>query len=169
MESAEINNLNRDEMFEMLKAKGKTSTNNYTYGLLLLLTVILLGMGFLWPIQELKNEITFLISMILLCCLEGWLLLYNYRFKKKIDTIETPDQLLQCYEKKKRYENIFGFYVLILIALFTINLGWHKGIFLLAAALGSIIYFFMNGSYLNRKETKIVEQLRKLLEKKSAS
>ena len=141
METNESDNLSRDELFEVLKDKSRTSASSF-------------------------QNITFIIFIILICCMEGWSLLYNYRFKKMIDTIETPDQLLYCYEKKKRYENLFGFSALIIMAAFTILTDWKNGYWIvLAAAVGSIIYYIKNGSYLSRKETKIVKQLQELIKK----
>ena len=166
METNESDNLSRDELFEVLKDKSRTSASSFQSSIVLLLAAILLGLNYFWPVQGTKDGITFIIFIILICCMEGWSLLYNYRFKKMIDTIETPDQLLYCYEKKKRYENLFGFSALIIMAAFTILTDWKNGYWIiLAAAVGSIIYYIKNGSYLSCKETKIVKQLQELIKK----
>ena len=67
-------------MFEVLKDKSRTSASSFQNSIVLLMAVILLGLNYFWPVQETKDGITFIIFIVLICCMEGWSLLYNYRF-----------------------------------------------------------------------------------------
>ena len=110
METKELDNLNRGELFKELKGKCKSRTKIGLYGwlalLFLLLLLVFLEVNISYKLnQNLQHrEITLYIEEALFICAFCWYSLNNYRFLQKIDGLDSPDQLLHFYEKKLKNE-----------------------------------------------------------------
>lgn len=180
METAELNNLNRDGLFEMLKGKCKSRAKIYQYVVLMFIIIAIAAIQWPWLFgskNQYHDKIDYILSLvffILLVCEAGWLALYNYRFKKKIDSLETPEQLLHLFNKKIRCERIStlpAFFVLLLTIGYD---GFAKSVigteniyvvvfFVVAAALCVIYLSLCNGFRISRKDREIIEQLDELV------
>ena len=176
METTDIDNLNRTELLEELKGKCKKRSVRVIYeGLITLLLVIVIFIIFApQPSQYVIEDIIFIIFIVVYSAAYVWSFLCNYRFKKKIDTIDTPDQLLCEYEKITRNYKIGAIVLWILlivgaliVAIFKADMSSLRGsLWIIFAA---IIMYLMYRSGLNRfyrRENEILEQLRELVEKK---
>jgi len=111
-----------------------------------------------------SNIFTYL-PWIVVCCLLGWIILYNYWFFKKIDTHETPDQLLCLVEKKKRINKISGYaawIILIVCSIICVDYGMAWGLTLCA-----LIFILTNnrGNDIDNQSTnEIIKQLQELVD-----
>jgi len=166
METESLDILSREELFKRLKAKSKTSSSVNIWIIITVLIVVALACFGLN--KSGNNVIPYIIFFILIACVAGWDILDNYRFKKKIDSIDTPDQLLDCWKKRKRCTVILVLLqIIIIIALsLVVDGNWNYwGISTLVVAAG--IYYFLNkGSFLSGREMKIIEQLQELVDSK---
>ena len=113
MKTKELDELNRDELFKVLKGKCKSRAQREVYGGPIALILVI---GFIIYLTQrpdytgnLMDVIVYSFFVLVNCCLIGWIIQYNYKFKKRIDDIETPDQLLDCYEKKRRNDRIVSY------------------------------------------------------------
>jgi hypothetical protein len=113
-----------------------------------------------------KDMISFVIWLVI-GCIAGWFGLYNYRFKKKIDDLETPEQLLSWFRKNSLIEKIAGNASWLLIIVESVI---HVNLFSIIEAVAAfvIILVLTIKSYgpWYRKEKEIIEQLQELIEKK---
>ena len=177
METKELDNLNKDELFKVIKDKCKSRSQLSFYCELLLLflivvSIIYTGIRGVLSLNDIDGIVSFLL-LVLLGCAVGWSVLYNYRFIKKTDIIDTPEQILYCYEKKTKNDKVF------FIALGLVLLGnmfsyiYYNGENNNYLRLGFWIVFFVSifliyyrNGFMRRKDREIIEQLRKLVGKK---
>lgn len=169
METEALDNLSRGERFEMLKKMCRSRTIMYItiIAMAAVLVLILVFQMYSGPKPfDTKDMISFVIWLVI-GCIAGWLGLYNYRFKKKIDDLETPEQLLSWFRKNSLIEKIAGssgWLLVIIESVVRVNL------FSIIEAVAAfvIILFFTIKSYgpWYRKEKEIIEQLQELVEKK---
>ena len=168
METETLDNLSRGERFEMLKkmCKSRTIMHITILAMVAVLFSILVFKMYSGPRPfDTKDMISFVIWLVI-GCIAGWFGLYNYRFKKKIDDLETPEQLLSWFRKNSLIEKIAG------------NAGWlliivesviHVNLFSIIEAVAAfvIILVLTIKSYgpWYRKEKEIIEQLQELIEK----
>ena len=107
--------------------------------------------------------------LITIFCFGGWLLLFNYRSFKNIDSLDTPERLLHWFEKKHRYNmilwivgSIFLFAILLVHSGFNI---WTIVGVALAIGIIALAYYSGEGPLSYRKDRDIIEQLRELVGK----
>ena len=115
-----------------------------------------------------KNIIYFML-WITIFCFGGWLLLFDYRSFKNIDSLDTPERLLHWFEKKHRYNmilwivgSIFLFAILLVHSGFNI---WTIVGVALAIGIIALAYYSGEGPLSYRKDRDIIEQLRELVGK----
>ena len=163
METKDLEIRVREEL-EMLKDKSKGVRYNIVTILFLIALLVFVSLSpALYPYHVKKTF--FIIFIVVLGCIGIGAFLFNYRFFKTIDTIETPDQLLNWFEKKRRVEDITGVaFLIVLIAYFVVS-GFKFYFPVISGITALIIYRLFNGSFLSRNEKKILDELKELVEK----
>lgn len=134
--------------------------------MLLLLIVTIVYLAILGQkLYDVKDIIGFIL-WIFIGCIAGGLILYNYRFFKKIDKYDTPNQLLSWFKKNRRIEIICA----IAVWLALIGDSVVGGDFL--SAVGMVIAFIVvlfltlkNFGQWYRRDKEVIEQLQELAEK----
>jgi hypothetical protein len=168
MEIKELDNLSRTELFEVLKGKCKSNAKRDFYAGLMFLSLAILYL--LFPIRESADEsnpMIYFIFWIGYGCLSVWEAIYNYRLLKKIDNLDTPDELLYRIEKKHRYNIIFYIALWILLFIYIAMTGFdyvNLTIWIVATVVILFCFFKNLGWYGQDKE--MMKQLRELVEKK---
>ena len=168
METKEMDNLSQTELFEELKGKCKSNAKRDFYGGLLLFIVAILYL--LFPIRERPDEtisMIYYIIWIVIGCASVWDALYNYRLLKKIDNLDTPDELLYHFEKKYRYNNIIFIAVWILLFIYIAMTGFvyvELAIWIVATVV-ILFCFYKNHGWFG-KEKEIIKQLQELIDMK---
>ena len=171
MKPEELNSLNKDELFQMLKGKCKSRARISLYfGLILLLF-------FIWMMYHFGFSNVTVSTRYLVVgfgCLIVWQVLYDCLYMKRIDKIDTPNQLLYYFKKKNRTVTV------IFVVSFLLWLVWwavkafgavdsYFEYVMLAVAFVIIAYIIYSGnrpgSVRNAKDLEIIEQLEKLIEK----
>ena len=172
MGPAELDNQNRAELFEMLKGKCKTRAKRDIYGMLVCLVLILVLTAWILyeqKLNETKNMI-FFVLWIVVGCAGVWSVLYNYRFIKKSENLDTPEQLLSCFEKKNRNDIVCWFVSFLCVigtnfAIIYEDMGWVMGIFMVGLLVLIMLPFYYSGSSgWNRRNREIIEELQELVE-----
>ena len=170
METKESDNLNRDQLLEELKAKCKSIVKrDLLLGIIVWIIVILL-LIFTWQRLDNPKNIFYIIFWIIIVCFGGWLLLFDFRFLKKVDNLDTPNRLLYWFEKKHRY-NFIGWLVSMVFILggYILEAGFDFGAIVgvvLAIGIIASLFYYGDGPWWYRKDNDIIEQLRELGEKK---
>lgn len=171
METGELYNSNRDELFQTLKGKCKKIAKLDFWGGLICLIITI---GFLILIWQRLNDpfnMVYFIFWAVYFCGAVWMILYNYRFLKKFDNLDTPDQLLYWFEKKNQKDIICWFASMFLVistnsAIVFKNAGVPTGIIatVLCILVIVLLYYGSSGSW-NRRNNDIIEDLQELVEK----
>ena len=170
METQELENLNRTDLFEELKDKCKSIVKRDLYcGLVAWFLVILLLIFAGVRLYNPKNML-YTILWIVLVSLAVGLFLYDCWFLKKVGNFDTPDRLLYCFEKKHRYNLIAWLFSLVfIIGIPFVGRGIDYGLIIgmaIATVITVIIMYYSGGPLWYRKEKDIIEQLRELTDKK---
>ena len=93
MKSEELDNLNRDELFQLLKGKCKSNAwKGVCCGLIIIIMMIML-----WAKHDDITDMSSFIFSIIIACLAGWWIVFNFWFQNKIGNLDTPDRLLYYY------------------------------------------------------------------------
>ena len=170
MNPSEIDNQNRDELFNELKDKCKSIVKFDLYGWLICCIVVIVLLFFTAQRLGDSKDIICFVSWIAVVCFGGCLLLFNFQSLKKIDSLDTPDRLLHWFEKIHRYRMIAWLVSgIFLFVIFLLESGSHFGAIVgIGLAIGIIVLFFYygNGPWWYRKDKDIIEQLRELVDKK---
>lgn len=173
METQASDNLNKMVLFEEIKRKCKSRARNELFTSLCLLLFVIVTFLLLERTHdphESKNIIFYIFSIVFLC-ISGWLILFSYRFYKRIDTLGKPEQLLHHFEKKNRNLKI----IFLVFWLFMIGEQFAKsatnirldyeyvllGIVVVAAVY--LMFVLSRDDKLSRKDLEIVEELRELI------
>ena len=170
METQELENLNRKELFEELKDKCKSIVKRDLYcGLVAWFLVILLLIFAGVRLDNPKNML-YTILWIVLVSLAVVLFLYDCWFLKKVGNFDTPDRLLYCFEKKHRYNLIAWLFSLVfIIGIPFVGRGIDYGLIIgmaIVTVITVIIMYYSGGPLWYRKEKDIIEQLQELTDKK---
>ena len=173
MKPQELENLSREELFEVLKGKCKSKSRVNFYVGLALLFFMIVSLIFVETQEENKDGMDHIILLIggaLIFCAAGWLVMNNYRFLKRAVNLDTPDQLLYWYDKKIRYDRITN-YLVMLACLCPIWRGANPTlltglIILVAFIVFSIIMYKTVEPIVSNRDQEIIRQLQKLVDKK---
>lgn len=109
-----LDNQMRDLSFEEIKDKCKSRTKVNIYGGLafIVFTLVLIVGSVIYQkgIQYmLHTQVVASIFLLIIVCVAVWLVLGNYRFLKKMGSLDTPEKLLYGYEKKVRNNRLLYF------------------------------------------------------------
>lgn len=170
METKQISNLSRTELFEALKEKCKSNAKRDIYsGLTALIIALVVFLFHNWQIQD-DTKSNIYILWIVIVCLSGWTVLHNYLLLSRIDNLNTPDKLLSHIEKKQLY-NLIGFigFCIFFIVIFFVRPGLdvfdYVSVAIWTALIVSLIVLYFNG-FVGRRDKVIIELLRELVKKK---
>ena len=92
------------------------------------------------------KDIVRLIIWIVIGCYAGYSILHNYRFKKKIDNLNTPNELLSLFKKNSKIEIILGSAAWLLFIIDSIVEGYLKLTIELVAAFLFVMFLTFNSS-----------------------
>lgn len=170
METKELDNLSRTELFELFKAKCKSNAKRgICIGLIVLLSVVYI-LFTNWQRPDDTKSIIFFIFQIVIGCISGWAVLNNYLLLKRIDNLDTPDQLLYHLEKTHRYNLICLFFLFFLLAGFSsgvqILIDYVSGAICLVATVAILFCIFYKNSARNWLSKERRKQLQERVEKK---
>lgn len=174
METKDLDNLNRDELFEVLKGKCKSKSRaNVVVGLALLILIIvaiLYRKNYPFQYRQGIAYISFFIELALIGCACALWVLNNYCFLKKTDGLDSPDKLVYRYEKRIRNDRKIFFLCLLAywldLNLILLEPLWVAlTVFIVSSVVFSLIYFKSDSSLWNSRN-KILEQLQELIDMK---
>ena len=176
METKELDNLNREELFEMLKGKYKKGVKRSIYmGLILL--IIAIAFLILFGQRGDFKDLSLLLWVVIGCgCV--WFVLYQYRLQKTLDSIVTPERLLHEFDKNNRITKIGGIVMWVaivatcfIIAVFKGDMSsWASAIGI--ALAGLMVYLMDSGNTggqtrrARERNEEFREQLQELADKK---
>ena len=178
MKQMDFDNLNKAELLDEIKDKCMSRAKISYYGglvLLLLIVVALLYTG-IWVLRFNEiDDIVYFLLITLIGCATGWLVMSNYRFLKRCESIDSPDQLLFWYEKRSQTNSIYPFVVFLALAgnaicrMFTrtdIN-GVGLTIVIALVVLVSLLFIkrWRRGDIKSYRDKEIIEQLQELTKK----
>ena len=170
MKLEELEGLNRDQWFDELKGKCKSRADlNLCFGILVLVLIIIALLSRLGYSDINRIDIVPFVGFIALGCLMAFLTWNNYRFHKRADSLNTPDQLLHMYEKTVQNNNRCWLAFALLIACeeiikahFNGQYFWLKlGILLIAIIVAIVLY---KKELINQRDKQIIRALRELTE-----
>lgn len=170
MKLEELENLDRKQWFEELKGMCKSRADlNLFFGLLLLVLVIIALLSKLGYSDINGIDIISFVEFIALGCLMGLLTLNNYWFRKRADSLNTPEQLLHTYEKTVNNNNkcwLALVLVIFLQSIVTTNFDghyfWLRLVFLFILIVIAIVLY--KKELINRRDKEIIRVLRELTE-----
>lgn len=169
METKELDNLSRTELFEVLKGKCKSIAKRDFYCWLICCCILVIPFFFTKIRLDCPKNIFLFSFLIVIVCLGGWLTLFSYRFLKKSDNFDSPNQLLSWFKKKHRFSMILWVVSCIgLIGTYFSAYGLNFEAYLGAGIVIVIIalVFYTGGPLWYLKEQHIIERLQELIEKK---
>ena len=172
MNNEESDKCNNMELFEEIKDKCKSKARTDFFWNLLALLIVIAPIIFFHDSHEV-NDIIFFIASVVFLGITIWLTLFSYRLYKRIDNLDTPEQLLQYYEKKNQNLKIFFlvFWLFLIGEKFArnvteIKIGYEYVLLgIVAVAAIYLMFVLSRDDKLSRKDLKIIEQLRELVKK----
>ena len=167
MEIKDFDGINRDDLFEEIKDKCKSRAKGSIYVTLIILIMAIAYLIYLGQrLYDTKDIVSFILWFIF-GCIAGGVALCNYRFKKRIDNPNTPNQVLSWYKKNLSIEIITGIVAwLILIGDSIVNGPIFAIIETVAAFVVVTLLTFYGYGRWSRRNKEIIEQLQELAEKK---
>ena len=176
METKELDNLSRDELCEKIKRKCISRSRVYYYGGIIILIILIAS--FIYLICRgtiLFDDANFSSSIfdIILVCMAGWLVLNSYWYKKKIEKIDKPSELLHFFERKSRIDIYFclalwfALFGVKCVKLFkTTTIGFEQVLLAIAlVALAYLIYVTNKPGSVRARDMEIIKQLQDLIDK----
>lgn len=172
-ELKELENLNRDQRFGTLKSICKARVDwNLCIEVVLLALVLVAIFSSIGGLKLYGLDIPSLIVFIAVSCMLVLGVLSNYRFRKKSDSLNTPDQLLHMYEKTVQNNRKCWFAIIVLLISKTIIDTNFNGFYfwLLSAILLVLVVVYVNlylkNDLLSQREKDIIMALQELAEEK---
>ena len=164
METEALSDLSRGGMFEELKGKCKSKANITIGCILIVLLAAISVMIDVWQKLDDTKDIISLVLCIAIGCLAVWSFLYFYKYKKKIGSLTTPDQLLSLFKKSNRVEIFTASTVWGLIILETYVSGNIRASIMMLVAFVVVLVLTIRrwGSWYRRGD-EITEQLQELI------
>ena len=172
-ELKELDNLNRDQRFGTLKSICKARVDWHLCIEVVLLALVLVAIfSSIGGLKLYGLDIPSLIVFIAVSCMLVLGVLSNYRFRKKSDSLNTPDQLLHMYEKTVQNNRKCWFAIIVLLISKTIIDTNFNGFYfwLLSAILLVLVVVYVNlylkNDLLSQREKDIIMALQELAEEK---
>lgn len=167
METEDSFNRGRDAEFEALKdrckSRAKASSNPILIMVIILLLVmvsLIFGLG-----KKGTDDISFIVFWLVFCCTGGLVILYNFRFAKKIDHLDTPNQLLKSFKKHLRVELISASVLWMFLIADCFVRGNHYSLTESLFAFVLVLFLVIKGiGPWNRRDMEIIEDLQQLVE-----
>ena len=166
MKSEELDNLNRDELFQLLKGKCKSKAwKEVCCGLIIIIMMIML-----WAKHDDITDMSSFIFSIIIACLAGWWIVFNFWFQNKIGNLDTPDRLLYYYKKKSKNNRIICL-VAALGWILTLFVGWFGSVRLnyeyvllsiVFVASVCLMYSIYKPGFRDSADIEIIEKLQNL-------
>ena len=106
----EFYHLSKEESFKRIKEECRSQAKRrLCWSLICLLILIVLIIYIrIWNHREFDIADDILTCMyVIICILAGWVAVNNFWLLKKVDNIDTPEQLLHAYEKTLKRKVIF--------------------------------------------------------------
>lgn len=173
MKREEKGNLSKDELFEKIKRMCVSKSRNDFYcGLIFLILIIVTFIcNGINPFDT--ADIFGFIFAVAIACMAVWLVLYTYWYKKKMEKIDNPSQLLHCYAKKSRLLIIVCLVVCLVwlgekfVSLFkTATFDFEHVLLAIVFVASAYLFFqiFKPGS-VHIKDMEIIKRLQDLIDK----
>ena len=167
METKDLDGMNRNELFEEIKDKCKSKAKISIYITLILLIIVIAYLIDLWQKPHDTKDIVSFILWFIFACIAGGVALCNYRFKKKVDNPNTPNQVLSWFKKNLRIEIISAIGAWLILIADSIVCGPIYSIIETVSAFVVITLLTIYGyGRWNRRDKEIIEQLQELTEQK---
>lgn len=174
----ETDNLNKDQLFEVMKNKSKTSAKKSCWAgiawIILFIAFIIVDINKIGFNDLQYKDISLYICMMLFACLTGWTVLIDCRFLWKADSYDTPERLLKWHENKFRYvqksslvcQLVFLCFITGII-IFNYRNDISSLVMLLIVMVAVFVLFWHGaiGSHPSNPNKEIIEQLQDLVEK----
>ena len=175
METNTLDNLSRNECFELIKAECRSQAKKglrvWAYGILAFLiiaVVVVLNLN--------KVRIIYLCMILPFGVSFVWSAVNYYRFLQRLDSLDTPEQLLHSFHKRlSNQRNASYLQMLGLVGLFMSPIpdiysdGEWLCLILPITILAFLIYSYFKGDYVQYKTSRdeeILSRLEDLVEKK---
>lgn len=169
METKDSFNQGGDELFEELKGRCKSRAKaaiNPVMVIVIILALVMASVIFgLGP--KGTDDISFYVFWLVFCCMGGLIFLYNFRFAKEIDHMDTPHQLLNSFKKSIRLEWISGSVLWMFLIADCFVRGNLYTVIGSSFAFVVVLFLVIKGfGPWNRRDKEIIEDLRQLVENK---
>lgn len=175
MKPDELEGLNREQRFDALKGMCKSRADlNLCLGLLLLAFILLAVLTKLGYYGINGTDIIPFVEFSALGCLVALLALNNYRFHKRADSLSTPDQLLNKYEKTVKNNNKCWLAFVLLIACkdilttdFNEKYFWLRWVILFILIAVAVVLY--KKVLISQRDKEIINALRELTEEEQGN
>ena len=173
----ELYNLSREESFERIKDESRSQAKWRLCASLicfLIFIATLISMK-IWRYQELDRIDTIYACLLLVYCFAaGWIAVNNLRFLKRVDSLDTPEQLLHCYEKTINHSRKAAILAIIVsigdpyVFLHDDRLWVLLNVTITLAIIAFLIYTFFKDywAYKTRRDEEIIDRLQDLIDMK---
>lgn len=173
----EFYNLSKDECFERIKDESRSQAKRrLCFSLIcLLLFIAILICSKVWKYQELDTIDRIYTGLTLVYSfVAGWVAVNNLRLLMKVDSLDTPEQLLHWYEKtinSTRRACILAIIVSVIdpYAYIHEDRMWIlMNLMILGAIIPFLIYAFFKNywNYKTRRDEEIIDRLQDLIDMK---
>ena len=171
METNTLDNQSRSERFELIKAecRSQVKLRLWIFAAALLIPLFL----FIAVVVVAQNRLR--LTPLCLALVYGvsflWSIVIDYRFLKRLDNLDTPEELLHCFEKKlSNQRNPAYLAILGLVGLIIDSFEWEWVTLAFAAVVVAfLIYSYFKGDYVQYKSSRddeILSRLEDLVENK---
>ena len=177
MKLEEAYNLSRDKWFDRIKGECRSQAiKGLCIGVIIFLFFIAIELFWSYPEQRIANNCLTLVG----CLTSGWMIMNNLWFLLRLNSMDSPVQLLHQYRRRLNSDRKATYLVLIGATIFNPTL-WYDitnfewtWIFLRVVpdvgVLALLIYTYYNddllGNYIIRIDEEIFDRLEELVEKK---
>ena len=166
----EFNKLSKDESFERIKEESRSKAKRMVcYSLMAMFFIVALTIGMeLWGYE---NNVISISWAVFFCFIAGWIGVNNFRLFRRVDNLDTPEQLLHGYEKTIRNDRN-ACYVGILVGVFDPYLyvpgdkAWNvMWLVIIVAAVVFLVYSFYHEywEFRTRRDEEIIDRLHDLI------
>ena len=172
----EFYNLGKRECFERLIDECRSQAKRrLCYSLIcVLLFIILLICTKAWNYREFDiTDYIYTSERLVFSFVAGWIALNYLRLLKRVDSIDTPEQLLHCYEKTIKNSYTIGFLALLACvfdpyAMINGKLWMWMNVTISVAIIAILIYCYFNDMlvYKTRRDEEIIDRLQDLIDMK---